>query len=215
MGDNDYVEHDDALAEWLSWPVELELRQRGRHLVGSFPYGSLATMASRGRVRKERFSPRAFAFAINDESREINLLADHRFGRPLASRQGGTLQIEDTPKGVFFDATLPPESKQPSWMVDAVLSVRAGLTRGISPGFNVPPRSVVPNAEELIPEPGNAAVQIRQINQAVLFELSLVTRPQYLGTEIDIRAEHLSPNQLEEVEAKAKAALIRRAYRWL
>ena len=125
-------------------------------------------------------------------------------------------QIEDTPKGVFFDATLPPESKQPSWMVDAVLSVRAGLTQGDIPRIqrSLPDLSL-PMRRSLIPEPGNAAVQIRQINQAVLFELSLVTRPQYLGTEIDIRAENLSPTQLEEAEAKAKAALIRRAYRWL
>ena len=203
---------DDALAEWLAWPVDLEIRQRGRHLVGSSPYSKLATMASQGRVRKERFSPRAFAFAINDESREINLLADHRFGRPLASRQGGTLSIEDRVEGVFFDATLPVESKQPTWMKDAVLSVRGGLTWGISPGFNVPPRSVVPNAERLIPEPGNPAVQIREISHAVLFELSLVSRPQYLGTEIDVRAENPSPDELEEAKAKA---LISRAYRWL
>ena len=35
------------------------------------------------------------------------------------------------------------------------------------------------NAEELLPEPGNPSVQIRQVNAAVLREFSLVTAPTY------------------------------------
>ena len=116
------------------WPVELEVRQAGRELVGKFPYGQLATMASRGSVRKERFSPGAFAFAIRDQSREINLLAGHSFDRPLASRRGGTLQLAEAPDGVDFSATLPIEEEQPTWMLDTVKAIRGGLARGISPG---------------------------------------------------------------------------------
>ena len=62
-------------------------------------------------------------------------------------------------------------------------AVDAGLIRGVSPGFRVPPASAVANAEELVDEPGNPDVQIRQINQAVLYELSLVTRPAYVESE--------------------------------
>ena len=69
------------------------------------------------------------------------------------------------------------------------LSLQGGLVGGISPGFSVPPASAVPNAEELIPEPGNPGVQIRVIRQAVLFELSLVTRPAYPETDVDLRAQ--------------------------
>ena len=74
-------------------------------------------------------------------------------------------------------------------MRDAVLATRGGLVGGISPGFTVPPLSIVPDAERFIPEPDNPGVQIRQINQAVLFEMSLVTRPQYKETVVDLRAE--------------------------
>ena len=59
---------------------------------------------------------------------------------------------------------------------------------GISPGFSVPSSSAVPNAEELLPEPGGLGVFIRRIKEAVLFELSLVTRPAYQETEVDIRS---------------------------
>ena len=70
------------------YPVVLEVRQGGREIFGRFPYNSLATMASRGRVRKERFSPRAFRFAIDDPDREINLLVGP-FVRPAFGIEEG------------------------------------------------------------------------------------------------------------------------------
>ena len=173
--------------------LDLELRQRGggRVLSGRFPYRSRATVSDRGRVRKEQFLQRAFAFAVEDETREIHLLSGHSFDRPLASKRAGSLKLDDRDDGLRFEAELPEEAAQPSWMRDTVMALNAGLVGGISPGFRVPPASVVPNAEELIPEPGNPGVQIRTIRQAVLFELSLVTRPAYPATEVDLRAECL------------------------
>ena len=76
-------------------------------------------------------------------------------------------------------------------MRDAVLAVEAGLSVGVSPGFTVRPASVIPNAEELVPEPGNLGVSIRAINQTVLYELSIVARPAYGDTEVDLRADEL------------------------
>ena len=178
---------DSDIAAMFVYPVELEYRQRGRQLSGSFAYGSVATLRDRGRVRKESFGPRAFRFAVRDADREIDLLAGHSFDRPLASKRGGSLLLDDSDEALEFSAELPPEREQPSWMVDTVKAVRGGLVRGVSPGFRVPPASAVPNAEELVPEPGNPGVLIRRINQAVLFELSLVTRPAYGDTEVELR----------------------------
>ena len=144
-------------------------------------------MASRGRVRKERFTARAFRYSVEDAQREINLLVGHSFDRPLASKLRGSLELVDGDDALSFRAMLPPEGEQPSWMTDAVLAVKGGLMRGVSPGFNVPPAAAVRNAEELLPEPGNPGVQIRQINDAVLYELSLVTRAAYADSEIDLR----------------------------
>ena len=181
------------------WPV-LELRARGRSLSGTFPYNSLATRSDRGTVRKERFGARAFGYAI-DEGREINLLDGHDLAKPLASRKAGTLELTDGDDALRFVATLPEPEDQPTYMVDFVKRYRAGLVDGISPGFRVPPRGVVPDAEELVPEPGNPAVKIRHIRQAVLFELSLVTRAAYPDTELDLRADaqpELDPQPVRE-----------------
>ena len=174
------------------WPV-LELRQDGSELTGRFPYRRQATIRDRGRVRKERFEPGAFRFAVDDPAREIHLLAGHSFDRPLASRAGGSLELEDSEDALAFRATLPPEGERPSWMDDTTRALRAGLVGGISPGFTVPPASAVADAEVLEPEAGNPGVSIRVIRAAVLYELSLVTRPAYGETEVDLRAEDLAP----------------------
>ena len=183
--------------------LDLELRQRGggRTLSGRFPYRSRAVVRDRGRVRKESFASRAFRFAVEDEAREVHLLAGHSYDRPLASKRAGTLKLEDRDDGLRFVAELPEEAAQPTWMRDTVLALQGGLVGGISPGFAVPPASAVPDAEELVPEPGNPGVQIRVIRQAVLHELSLVTRPAYPETEVDLRADGLDAGEVRRWRA--------------
>ena len=186
----------------------------GRFLRGSFPYGKTATVRDRGRVRKERFRSGAFGWQIREfekvqaelakvigeaveetiaelteqlERRNVNLLAGHSFSQPLASMRAGTLKLKDTDKELRFEADLPADERQPTWMRDTVLAVEGGLATGISPGFRVPPPTAVQNAEELIPELGNPGVQIRQINQAALYEISVVSRPAYAETSVEAR----------------------------
>ena len=189
------------------YPVVLEYRQGrgGRGIIsGRFLYGALATIGRTGRVRKERFDPKAFDFAVNQEpEREINFLSGHDFARPLASRSAGTLVLEDSAAALSFEATLPPEDEQPTWVRDFVLSRRAGLIGGVSPGFFVPPRSVVADAEYLEPEPGNPGVMIRGIRHAVLIELSAVTRPAYDGTELTERAQDLETGPYWQIDTEA------------
>ena len=107
--------------------------------------------------------------------------------------KAGTLRLTEQPDGLEFEADLPEESKQPTWMVDTRLAVESGLMRGVSPGFKIPPKDVVPDAEILEPEAGNPGVMVRVINQAVLFELSLVSRPVYKGSEVNLRHELVDP----------------------
>ena len=170
--------------------AKLEIRRSGgmRILSGRFNYGSTATIRDRGRRRKERFAPRAFRFAIQDETRQIDILVGHDFGKPIASRKAGTLQISDADDGVSFEAKLPDDP--PSWVVDAEKSISAGLMIGLSPGFTVPPASVVPDAERFEPEPGNPGVEVRVIREAVLREFSVVTAPAYADAAVDLRAEN-------------------------
>ena len=150
-------------------------------------YGSMATMRNRGRVRKEKFTSRAFRFAIEQEpDRRIDILVGHDFGKPIASRQAGTLKITDADDAVTFEARLPDDP--PSWVIDAERAIAAGLMTGLSPGFIVPPKDVVPNAEAIEPEPGNPDVGIRVIREAVLREFSVVTSPAYTDAAVDLRS---------------------------
>ena len=182
------------MGEYAAFEGNLEIRQFGgaRSIVGTFHYGTTGTVSDRGRVRKESFASRAFRFAIDQEpDRKIDLLVGHDFGKPIASRQSGSLVIADSAEAVTFTATLPEEALTPSWVLDVEKAIANGTMVGLSPGFRVPPVSAVPNAERLIPEPGNPAVQIRQINDAVLREFSIVTAGIYDDAAVELRAEDL------------------------
>lgn len=182
----------DTLAIWECRMEERQGENGGPIITGRFPYNSLATRSATGRVRKERFSPGAFDFVLRQEpQREVNFLFGHDLNRPLASRQAGTLDLVDTAEALTFTAHLPPDAEQTTWQRDFLLARRAGLVRGISPQFAVPPASVVPGAETLTPEPGNPGVMIRDIRSAVLFELSAATRPSYPDTSLEERADGL------------------------
>ena len=97
--------------------IDLEYRAKGRSLSGVFPYGRLATIASSGTVRKERFASRAFEFAIEAEDRELHLLRGHDYGeaiarRPAAGRGRSSLEVEDRADGVHFSTVLPEPDEQ-------------------------------------------------------------------------------------------------------
>ena len=172
----------------------LELRQEGRTLTGRFPYRSMATISDRGRTRKESFSARAFSYAVEDPEREINILLGHSFDKPVGSKRAGTAVFEDSDDALTFRVELPDPEAQPTYLRDFLQATAGGLVQpGVSPGFRVPPRDVVPGAERLDPEPGNPGVMVRTINAAVLFEMSLVSRAAYPDTEVDLRSLDVRP----------------------
>ena len=178
----------------------LELRAAGdgtRRLKGRFPYKKRAVIDSGGngrRPKKEEFAPKAFAFAVDDPDRDIHLLSGHSFDKPLASKKARTLLLTDTDDALSFEAILTPEIQRTSWAQDFMAAFAAGLFGGISPGFRVAPPEAVDKAEETTEEDptlGNAL--IRTIFAAILFELSMVTRPAYDETEADLRSFTFDP----------------------
>lgn len=178
-----------------AFPVDLELRAAGdgsRRLHGKFPYNSRATVDAGGngrRPKKEEFAPGAFSFAVDDPEREIHMLIGHSFDKPLASRKAGTLDLRDSDDALEFVATLTPEIQRASWAQDFLAAFAAGLIGGVSPGFRVAPPEAVAKPEETTEEsPSEGNALIRTIFAAVLFELSMVTRPAYPETVTDLRA---------------------------
>ena len=176
-----------------------------------------ATIMNRGRIRKERIGPDAFGWQIRAfaklqgqlgdaitnafdearvqiikqelERRNIHVLAGHSYDKPMGDMLRSGARVTSNREALEFELELPDEADQPGYMKDTIRMIRAGLIGGISPGFRVPPKGVVPNGERLEPEIGNEAVQVRVIENAVLAELSIVTRPAYSETDVDVRAQ--------------------------
>ena len=192
---------------------EIRARGSGRVLSGRFPYDRTATVRSSGRTRKERFKSGSLRWQVREfdkvqaelgsmvkdtadkvrrelledelERRNTFMLVGHSYDRAIADMSSGTLKIRHTAAAVEIEAALPDGDKMPSWVRDAVLAVEGGQLRGISPGFQVPAKG----GERLVPEAGNPGVMIREIEDAVAFEYSLVARPAYSGTDVDARAD--------------------------
>lgn len=205
---------------------ELEVRRsRGRRrLRGRFPYGRRAVLSDGGRTgrpRKEMFAPKAFAFRVEAPEKEIHLLVGHDFNRPLASRLTGTMKMEDTPEALTFEAEIKPEIAETSYGRDVLAQLESGLAYGISPGFRLPPKRAVPVAETVAEElddgtldedgePRRGAI-IRTVHQALLYEVSIVTRPAYKESTIALLAgagAGLAALVAEDEEEEERAALI-------
>ncbi|MEM9341416.1 MAG: HK97 family phage prohead protease [Pseudomonadota bacterium] len=169
----------------------LEERAQGsrrRRIRGKFPYRKRAVLSDGGRTgrpRKEVFEPRAFAYNVTANV-DIRLLVGHDFGKPLASRGAGTLDLIDSAEALTFKAEIAPELEEASWVRDFFAGFAAGLIMGISPGFRIPPARVAPDAEVIEEEdPAEGQALIRRIREALLFELSVVTAPAYKEAELE------------------------------
>ncbi|MFT6088340.1 HK97 family phage prohead protease [Sulfitobacter sp.] len=176
----------------------LELRKRASGalaLQGRFPYGKLAVLSDGGRTgrpKKEVIAPRAFGFRVDDPKEDIHFLVGHSFDKPLASRGAGTLDLVDSDDTLTFTARITEEMQEVSYVKDILAGIAAGLTLGISPGFRLPPKRAVPEPEKIEDEgmdPENGAYNaiIRTVLAALLYEISVVTRPAYPEAQVEAR----------------------------
>ena len=177
----------------------LEIRREGdgsRIVAGRFPYNRRAILSDggqRGRPQKEAFASRAFGFSVEQADNDIPLLVGHDFAKPLASRRSGTMTLSDDDDALSFEARISPQIAETSHGRDALALLTAGLATGLSPGFRVPPERAVPNAVTVEEEPDNPAAGqnravIRTINAAILYELSIVTRPAFEEAQVEARS---------------------------
>ena len=159
---------------WGAMTGSLELRQEGgeTRLTACFPYGRETEIAA---GRHEQIAPRAFRARI-EAGEEIHLLAGHDFNKPLASRAAGTLTLTDTDDALLIEARIEGGT---SWARDFIEANRAGLIRGLSPGFRVT------RGGERIEQ--RASGVLRTVQSADLYEISAVTRPAYPEAQIEAR----------------------------
>lgn len=177
----------------------LELRKRASGalaLQGRFPYGKRAVLSDGGRTgrpKKEVIAPRAFAYRVDRPDEDIHFLVGHSFDKPLASRGAGTLDLVDSDDALTFTATITEEMQEVSYVRDILAGIAAGLTLGISPGFRLPPKRAVPEPEKIEdeghdPENGAHNAVIRTVLAALLYEISVVTRPAYPEAQVEARS---------------------------
>lgn len=199
---------------WGGFGGELELRRSSdgsTRLEGAFPYGVPAVLSDggrEGRPRKEIIEPGAFDYRVSDPAEDIHLLVGHDYDMPLASKATNTLRFRDTAQALLFTAIITPAIAQTTHGKDALAMIESGLSVGVSPGFRIPPKRAVPVAEEIEQEPDDGKPSpldgqpqrgaiIRRVKAALLYELSVVTRPAYPTAQIEARswATPLAPRQ--------------------
>ena len=195
----------------------VEVRARGRGLSGEFRYNRDRVVRDRGTRRKTRVSSGAFSWqmeewaklqeelqesiaeaiesgaadAIRDRAREVQLLAGRSYDAPLASLRRGTLTIEDTPDALKFEVDTLPAT---SYATDLRAGMDSGAADfGIDVLYSIPPADVVPNAVEIVTEPGTG-VEIEVVNRAVLQAIAIVSRaPRGNGGIVEKRARIVTP----------------------
>lgn len=173
----------------------------GYALAGRFPYNSPAVLSDGGRTgrpRKERIAPGAFNYRIEQPDEDIHLLVGHSYDKPLASKRAGTLTFDDTPDALLIEADITDEIAETTWARDAMAALAAGLIVGLSPGFRLPPERAVKQPETVEdeghdPERGMHNAIIRTVHEALLYEVSLVTRPAYPEAQVEARNWQVTP----------------------
>ena len=189
----------------------VELRRRGRGLSGEFRYNRDRVTRDRGTRRKTRVSSTAFSWqleafakvqeelqesiakaieggaadAVRDAAREIQLLAGRNYDQPLASLRTGTLKLEDTDEALKFEVDTLPAT---SYATDLRAGMDSGAADfGVDLLYSIPPADVVPNAVEIVTEPGTG-VEIEVVNRAVLQAIAVVSRaPRGNGGRVEKR----------------------------
>lgn len=147
-------------------------------LRGRFPY-AVPTLLQGGRERRrEVFEARAFGASVADGG-DVHLLVHHDMQKPLASREAGSLRLEDTDDALTFEATLAPEMRSVGYVQDFLGALAAGLVGGISPGFRVP------KGGDHVKRDGGGLMRV--VRSADLIEISAVTKPAYPAAQIEAR----------------------------
>lgn len=167
----------------------LELRDQGE---GKTPV--IAGYAARFNTKsvvmwdfREIIKPGAFAQSLS-RGDDVRALVDHDPARIIGRRSAGTLKVEEDEQGLRCEIT-PPDTQVGR---DIVTSIRRKDVSGMSFGF----RAVRTNWT-IDPVEGN--IDLRELLQVDLFDVSPVTFPAYPETDVSVRSFY----EAERREARA------------
>lgn len=137
---------------------------------------------------RERIKPHAFARSLSNGP-DVLALAQHDNTKVLGRRSAGTLSVEDDAYGIKVSIE-PPNT---TFGNDIVESVRRKDISGMSFGF-------ISKDDEFLQENGQV---VREVTDADLHEVSIVTSPAYLQSRISVRSETLA--KLDDFKAEIDA----------
>lgn len=151
--------------------------------------GSLSQILGSARKFKEKIAPGAFTKAIENRTKDINLLAEHDGKKILSSTRNGSLELREDERGLFMSAKISPTS----WGRDYYQMIKDGLIGNMSFGF----RTLKDSWER------SGDLMIRTVHELELFEVSAVENPAYLESAISARGidvidEVQVPNEISE-----------------
>ena len=142
----------------------------------------------------ERYMPGAFADAVAGLN-DVRALFNHDDAHILGRTKSGTLRLQDTSEGLFYEIDLG----ETTVAHDVALHVERGDISGSSISFQV--------VEERIVQPvqGSTTSQpvVRELAKLKLYDVSPVTYPAYEGTTVSARSADLVAAAVEAVEVLA------------
>lgn len=136
---------------------------------------------------------RAGAFQKSIEKDDIRALFNHDSNHVLGRNRAGTLELGEDEKGLFV-RIMPPDTQ---WARDLQVSIARGDISQMSFGFIV-------EKDEWTSENG---MDIRELVEVKLFDVSPVTFPAYTQTDVGVRAyESYKSEQRQRAEQEAETA---------
>jgi HK97 family phage prohead protease len=131
---------------------------------------------------REVVKPGAFAKTLKDGA-DVRALFNHDSNYVLARTKSGTLRLAEDRSGLAVEID-PPET---AWASDLIKSVERGDIDQMSFGFR---------AVKVMWDDTNRKEPVRELHEAQLFDVSLVTYPAYPQTSVSVR-EHLRSLETE------------------
>lgn len=153
-----------------------------------------------GGMFREQIAPGAFKRAIGRD--DVVFLINHD-GLPLARTRSGTLTIREDKHGLFIETEL--DASDPD-----VMSIVPKMKRGDLDKMSFAFRPTVQEWDE------SGDIPLRTVQEATLYDVSIVTNPAYDGTEIGLRSleQHRKTQQTGSNNAarmRMKLALLAKA----
>ncbi|WP_430007566.1 phage major capsid protein [Metabacillus idriensis] len=134
----------------------------------------LSNVLGSGKKFVEKIAKGAFSRAIQNATRDIDFLAEHKQEKILASTRNKSLTLREDEQGLWMEATIAPTT----WGKDAYTLIDSRIYQNMSFGF----RTIKDSWRNL-----EAGLYERTIEELDLFEISVVRDPAYSDSTIAAR----------------------------